>query len=466
MAFSSKITAELSLDSTSFNLGLQQAQRNAEQSASVFEQKFRAQEQYAAQYNEQMTAMQDKVSKSARDSFAVFEQQGAAAGAAAGEEASSTLAEHLESGMKRKLMHGILDGILMGVGFSSVEKLVDWIVEPWKKAADEAERLEKASEKAVEAQQRFFDYLNSRKPIEVQIGLAQAEYDKIAKHQADLLAIEQRQQELENMSTHGMSNADVEKAGDEMLKLQTGSPQRKIDIETDTGKMQEQAQKIAELKDRQAQKDAEVAKATEEAHDKLAKKIAADDAAEQKAIEEKLKLIGEGLRMKDEEIAKNERVLAQEHERVLSEAARHQEEDERGLAEIRRQEQEAGRRRADDAIALRNESGATVGEVLSGKRGNATDRAKLEEAERLRRQAERIRDGGSGDYRDAKGNLTDRATAADQLESRADQITAGVGDLKSDALSKAFKEALTASENALFAIQDSLTPNSPPGSDD
>jgi membrane protein involved in colicin uptake len=61
--------------------------------------------------------------------------------------------EHIKATLERTFsIHHLVKGMLMGIGAGSVEKLKELIVEPWKQAAEQAERLQRASEEAVKAQ--------------------------------------------------------------------------------------------------------------------------------------------------------------------------------------------------------------------------------------------------------------------------------------------------------------------------
>lgn len=63
------------------------------------------------------------------------------------------MGEHVKATLERTFsVHHLVKGMLMGIGAGSVEKLKELIVEPWKQAAEQAERLQHAAEEAVKSQ--------------------------------------------------------------------------------------------------------------------------------------------------------------------------------------------------------------------------------------------------------------------------------------------------------------------------
>lgn len=75
----------------------------------------------------------------------------------------------------------VFKGILQGIGIGSVDQIKDFIVAPWKDAADQAERLAKNSAAAVDAQKQVLAATNAGRTDSQRVGIAETSLGELTR---------------------------------------------------------------------------------------------------------------------------------------------------------------------------------------------------------------------------------------------------------------------------------------------
>lgn len=333
--------------------------------------------------------------------------------------------------LKRKLGGGdAFKGGLVALGIS-VEGIAEKIVEPFKRAAEEATRIADASA-------RGLDF------VKKMIALRNTPEQNLKNDEKELARM--------RAEAASLSGGTV---------VERGRGHRKERVEA-TEEAKKQAQELTDQANALELSIAERKKKTAEDVKKSESKLDEDLARQERNDLEQQILEGNKLYLESIEKKKKADKDRADAERKLDEdlAKARRDDLQKQIEDGNKLYMQQQKTLADAKAAVREMSGATFSQDLNGTRGNSTTRAQARNVQSLRRRAERIRDGGNGTFLDSNGKPISREAAADELETRANKIQNGISNLKEsekNPLGKEFQAALDASK-VLQKISNNLEP--------